>query len=212
MIRNGLEDLYEYAELHSSHEGELLIELERKTYLHALSPQMVSGKLQGKFLSLISKLKKPKHVLDIGSFTGYSCLCLAQGLQADGVIHTMDVNDDYEYMRSEFFNKSIFKNNIIQHIGDALDIIPTLDISWDIVFIDANKKAYPLYYDILKNKMITGSILICDNMLWSGKVLEEKKDEETAALDFLNQKIRDEKLFDVVLLPLRDGISLAIKN
>jgi caffeoyl-CoA O-methyltransferase len=212
MLRNALDEIYSYSDHHSSEEDLLLNELERKTYLAALSPQMVSGKLQGKFLSFISNLIKPNFVLDIGSFTGYSSLCFASGLTEDGAIHTIDVNEDYEHIRHAFFERHAKAKQIIQHIGDAERIIPNFNNVWDIVFIDANKKAYLNYYHLLKNKIRPGGLLIADNVLWSGKVLDKEKDAETTIIDEYNKTIVSEGLFDVTLFPLRDGISVAVKK
>ena len=212
MLRNALDEIYSYSDLHTSKEDSLLYELERRTYLAALSPQMVSGKLQGKFLSFLSNMIKPNFVLDIGSFTGYSSLCFASGLTDVGEIHTMDVNEDYEHIRQAFFGRHPKGNQIIQHIGDAEKLIPIFNNVWDIAFIDANKKAYLNYYHLLKNKIRPGGLLIADNVLWSGKVLDKEKDAETTIIDEYNKTIVSEGLFDVTLFPLRDGISVAVKK
>ena len=198
MLRNALDEIYSYSDLHTSKEDSLLYELERRTYLAALSPQMVSGKLQGKFLSFLSNMIKPNFVLDIGSDVGE--------------IHTIDVNEDYEHIRQAFFGRHPKGNQIIQHIGDAEKLIPSFNNVWDIAFIDANKKAYLNYYHLLKNKIRPGGLLIADNVLWSGKVLEKTKDAETAIIDQYNKTIVAEGLFDVTLFPLRDGISVAVKK
>ena len=160
MVRNWIEELSKYADDHTSSEGDLLRELERKTYLSALSPQMLSGKLQGRLLS-----------------TGYSCISILDGFGEEGLMYTIDVNDDYEHIRSEFFNRHPKRGQIKQLLGNAIDIIPTLDVeAWDIVFIDANKQAYLDYYQLVKNKIRKGGLLIVDNVLWSGKVLDSNKD------------------------------------
>lgn len=213
MVRNWIEELSKYADDHTSSEGDLLRELERKTYLSALSPQMLSGKLQGRLLSMLSKLVQPNFVLDIGTFTGYSCISLLDGFGEDGLMYTIDVNDDYEHIRSEFFNRHPKRGQIKQLLGNAIDIIPTLDVeAWDIVFIDANKQAYLDYYQLVKNKIRKGGLLIIDNVLWSGKVLDSNKDLDTKIIDDLNKLIVNEGLFETVLMPVRDGISISIKK
>lgn len=207
-----LKELYAYCDLHSHAEDSTLKELERQTYLQTIAPQMISGRMQGRFLSLISKLKQPRFILEIGTFTGYSALCLAEGLRKDGELHTIEISNDFEHIREEYAMQSSVVDKIKWHIGDALDLIPRLNFQWDLVFLDAAKNQYLNYLDLLERKMTSGSILIADNVLWYGKVLEEKKDEETAILDQFNKRLKTSSNWETQMFPLRDGISISIKK
>ena len=209
------ESIIEYCENHSEKEPEYLAKLNRETHQKVLQPRMLSGHYQGRLLSLISKLVNPKNILEIGTYTGYSALCLAEGLQSNGKLHTIDINEELFDFQKKYFQKSEFKNNIIQHLGDATQIIPQLDIKFDLVFIDADKPNYPKYFEIIINKMNPGGLILSDNVLWSGKVLEEVKrnDLSTEALLKYNKMLAEDIRIETVILPLRDGLTISrVKN
>ena len=199
-----------YAERHTAPEPIYLEELNRETYQKVLIPRMLSGHLQGRVLAMLSKLQRPKNVLEIGTYTGYSALCLAEGLEQNGNLHTIDINEELEPLSRKYFDKSPYGDQIIQHIGNALKIIPNLSQKWDIVFIDADKSNYIHYYNLVIDNMNPGGLIICDNVLWSGKVLleDDKLDEDTIALKELNQLILSDKRVENVLFPIRDGLNL----
>lgn len=206
--------LNEYVINHSSDEPSLLKEITRQTYLTQAYPQMLSGNLQGRLLSMISKMICPKRVVEIGTFTGYSCLCLAEGLAENGVIHTIEVNPELEERNIAFFNSSPYRGRIFQHIGNALEIIPDFFDDIDLVFIDADKEEYLLYYNLIILKMRKGGIVLADNVLWGGKVIKESKssDKETQGiLEFNRFVVRDPRV-EVLMLPLRDGLSVIRKK
>lgn len=207
-----LKELYAYCDTHSHPEDSVLHELERQTYLQTIAPQMISGRMQGRFLSMIAKLKRAQFILEIGTFTGYSALCLAEGLTENGQLHTIEISNDFDHIREQYAMRSSIAKKIVWHKGDAGEIIPQLDHSWDLVFLDAAKNKYLEYLDLLETKMQTGSILIADNVLWYGKVLEEKKDEETAILDQFSKRLRNSPNWETQMYPLRDGISISIKK
>ena len=200
----------EYAEKHSSDQSELLHELFRETHLKHLVPAMISGPIQGRFLSIISHMIKPKRVLEIGTYTGYSTLCLAEGLTEDGSIHTIDINEELESTQRKFWNKSVYSEQIISHVGDAGKVVPKLNENWDLVFIDADKGNYINYYEMLVPKMKSDSYIIVDNVLWYGKVTEkiDSEDIDTLTIDKLNKRIKEDDRVEQVLLPVRDGITL----
>jgi caffeoyl-CoA O-methyltransferase len=200
-----------YAENHTTPEANYLEELNRETNQKILIPRMLSGHLQGRVLSVLSKLQKPKNILEIGTYTGYSALCLAEGLDTEGELHTIDINEELEPISRKYFDKSPYGHQIIQHIGNALEITPTLSKKWDLVFIDADKSNYINYYNLIIENMNTGGLIICDNVLWSGKVLLEdnKLDEDTLTLKKLNQLIQQDNRIENLLLPVRDGLMLA---
>ena len=204
-------ELEQYVENHSSAEPELLQELSRETHLKILQPRMLSGHFQGRVLSILSKMISPKYILEIGTFTGYATLCLAEGLSSDGILHTIDVNEELAEIQDKYFEKSPFRSQIVQHIGHALDIIPTLPNGIDIVFIDADKKNYPNYFDAVITKMKKDGIILSDNVLWSGKILEEVKnnDKHTQILLEYNKKINTDPRVESVLLPIRDGLTIS---
>ena len=166
------EKLDDYIVDHSQKEPELLQQLSKETWQKVLAPRMLSGHFQGRVLSLISKMVNPKYILEIGTYTGYSALCLAEGIQTKGLLHTIDNNEEIFDLQRKYFDKSIYGNQIIQHIGNALNVIPSLDITFDLVFIDADKKNYPNYLEIILPKLKSGSIILSDNVLWTGKVIE----------------------------------------
>ena len=206
--------LDEYLINHSEKEPELLSNLNRETNLKVLQPRMISGTYQGRLLSLISKIINPKKILEIGTFTGYSTLCLAEGLHENGEIHTIDINEELYDLQRKYFKKSSFNNNIIQHLGNALDIIPKLDRDFDLIFLDADKINYPKYLDILIVRLKKGGVLLSDNVLWDGKVLNEisQKDKSTKAIVKYNKLLNNRSDMDSVILPIRDGITISRKK
>jgi caffeoyl-CoA O-methyltransferase len=209
------ETLAQYAETHSSAEPELLAELNRDTYAHVLIPRMLSGHLQGRVLSMFSKMVRPKAILEIGTYTGYAALCMAEGLAPNGVLHTIDINEELETRINTFVKQSPYADQIKLHIGNALDIIPTLNESFDLVFIDADKSNYSAYFDLLIDKLPSGAIIIADNVLWSGKILDQAeiaKDGDTRALDEFNKKITQDTRVENVLMPVRDGLMVIRKK
>ena len=208
------EDLDNYVVAHSDNEPELLKQLNRETNQKILQPRMLSGHYQGRVLSMISKLANPKTILEIGTYTGYSALCLAEGLQTEGELHTIDINEELYDFQKKYFDKSDYKNQIHQHIGNALDIIPKLNMTYDLVFIDADKENYCNYFEIIIDKLKPGGIILSDNVLWSGKVLEttfKKDDTSTPALIAYNKLLKNDKRVETVLLPIRDGLTISRK-
>ncbi len=208
------EKLEKYVEDHTAKESEVLADLNRTTWNKVLQPRMLSGHLQGRVLATFSQMIKPKYILEIGTYTGYSALCLAEGLQKDGKLHTIDINEELEDMVKSYIDKAGYNDQIELHIGNALEIIPALDLPWDIVFIDADKENYSNYYDLVIDRMPSGSYIIADNVLWSGKVLEEAdpKDEETLALKAYNKKVHADERVENVLFPVRDGLMVCRKK
>lgn len=203
----------QYAQEHTSPEMEILSELSRETFAKVLRPRMLSGHLQGTFLQMISKIIQPKRILEIGTYTGYSAICLAQGLQKDGLFHTIDVNDELESMIRRYIEKAGLKNKISLHIGNALNIIPNINETWDLVFIDADKENYLNYYNLVFEKVRSGGLIIADNVLWSGKVLDENEnDSETIAIREFNQHIHEDERVEHLLLPIRDGLMIIRKK
>ena len=202
--------LESYLAQHSEEEPALLKELTRETHLKVVRPRMLTGHFQGRVLSMLSKIIAPKHILEIGTYTGYSALCLAEGLQKDGSLHTIEINEELYDMQSDYFGRSEFTNQIVQHIGDALEIIPKLEVTFDLVFIDAHKVDYDAYFEAAIQKTRSGSIILSDNVLWSGKVVEplEKTDYATSALLKYNEKLKNDLRVETVLLPIRDGLTL----
>jgi len=207
------EKIEAYALSHSQAESDVLKKLNRETHLKVLSPRMLSGHLQGNFLSMISKMIQPKHILEIGTYTGYSAICLAQGLQEGGKLHTIDSNEQLEKMARSYFQEAGLSNKIDFHIGNALTVIPTLQETFDLVFIDADKKNYSTYYDMIFDRVRPGGYIIADNVLWSGKVLDTQKndDRETVLIDEFNKKIHQDKRVEHQLIPIRDGLMIAKK-
>ena len=205
------EELENYAAQHTEDEPLLLQELNKRTHLNVLQPRMISGHFQGRFLSLLSKMVQPRTILEIGTYTGYATLCLAEGLYPEGVLHTIDIKEELTDLQREFFDRSGYGSQIVQHLGKAADIIPSLNTTFDLVFIDADKQNYAHYFDLVIEKMNRGGIILSDNVLWSGKVVEEVKhnDKHTQALMAYNQKIKDDPRVETVLLPIRDGITLS---
>lgn len=204
--------LESYVEQYSSKEDEVLGELTRETHLKVQMPQMVSGHIQGMVLEFITQLIQTKRILEIGTFTGYSAICMAKGLTDDGVLHTIDVNEELQPMCAKYFTKAGLADKIVHHIGDARQIIPTLSETFDLVFIDADKSNYCTYYDLVFDKVRPGGYIIADNVLWSGKVVEEKKDKDTLAIHSYNEKIANDTRVKSFILTLRDGLNIVRKN
>lgn len=205
------EELEDYVEKHSENEPELLAALNRETHLKILSPRMLSGHFQGRVLSMLSKLIRPKNILEIGTYTGYSALCLCEGMAADGVLHTIDIKDELVGFQRKYFDQSPWGKQIVQHLGPATEIIPTLTDTFDLVFIDADKENYQNYYELILPKMNRGGVILSDNVLWSGKVLEPVKDNDrsTKALMTYNEHLKNDPRVETVLLPIRDGLTVS---
>lgn len=203
--------LESYIANHSEPEPQLLTELTRETHLKVVQPRMITGHFQGRVLSMLSKIINPAYILEIGTYTGYSALCLAEGLQKNGELHTIEVNEELHQLQRTYFDKSGFGSQIFQHTGDALDIIPTLEKIFDLVFIDAQKVNYDAYFEAVITKTKPGSIILSDNVLWSGKVVEplQKGDKATEALLVYNEKLKNDPRVETVLLPIRDGLTLS---
>ncbi|WP_024768992.1 O-methyltransferase [Aquimarina macrocephali] len=205
------EELDTYVVDHTQKEPELLQQLNRETYQKILQPRMLSGPYQGRVLSMLSKLIHPKNILEIGTYTGYSAICLAEGIQKDGELHTIDINEELEDFQRKYFDLSDHGKQIHQHIGDATEIIPNLDMKFDLVFIDADKPNYPTYFELIINKMNSGGVILSDNVLWNGKVIEKVDDEDisTKALLKYNTLLIEDKRIETVLLPIRDGLTIS---
>ena len=208
------EKLDDYVVKHSQEEPKLLQELNRETYLKILQPRMLSGHYQGRVLSLLSKLINPKYILEIGTYTGYSALCLAEGLKKSGELHTIDINEELFDFQRKYFDRSDFGNQIHQHLGNALEIVPSLNITFDLVFIDAEKENYIDYFNIIINKLNSGGVLLSDNVLWSGKVLDQtsQTDEATKSLVAYNKLLNEDERIESIILPIRDGLTISRKK
>jgi len=202
----------EYAEAHTTPTSPLLQKLERETWVKRLHAGMVSGGYQGQFIRMLSQMIAPKRILEIGTFTGYSAICLADGLTEDGLLHTIEINEELETPIQEYFDAAGLTNKIQLHIGNALELVPTIDEAFDLVFIDADKINYSRYYDLIFDKVKTGGYILADNVLWYGKVIENQHDEDTAALHAFNQKVQNDPRVENVLLTLRDGLTLIRKT
>ena len=205
------EVIEDYSISHTEKEPNLLAKLNRETWANVMIPRMLSGHLQGRILSMFSKLVNPENIIEIGTYTGYSALCLAEGLKPNGSLHTLDINEECTSVANRYFKESDFNNNIKQHIGQALDIIPTLACNFQLAFIDADKKNYSNYFDAIIDKMDIGGLIIADNVLWSGKVTKEEKDYEAVALDEYNKKMINSDRVVTILLPVRDGLMISRK-
>ena len=205
------QDLENYIEQHSEKEPELLVALNKETYQKVLLPRMLSGHFQGRVSSMLSKLIRPLNILEIGTYTGYSALCLCEGMQENGSVHTIDIKEELVDFQRKHFDKSAWGNQIVQHLGEALDIIPTLDLKFDLVFIDADKENYINYFELIVPKMNKGGIILSDNVLWSGKVLEplNPKDISTKILLDYNLLLKNDPRVETVLLPIRDGLTVS---
>ena len=209
------EELEKYISEHISEEDELLKEINRQTHLKMIHPRMLSGHIQGKLLEMLSKMINPKNILEIGTYTGYSALCLAKGLQKNGKLITIEINDELQEFTQNFFNKSSYTNQINFLIGDALEIIPNIDTTFDLVFIDGDKSSYIEYFDTVIEKVHKNGFIIADNTLWSGKVLEKNiknNDYFTKGIIKFNDYVRNNSKVDVALIPVRDGITILQKK
>ena len=208
------EKLNDYIKNHSTKESDLLKELSRETKLKILNPRMLSGSYQGRILSIISKLTKPKYILEIGTYTGYSSLCLVEGMKNDGELHTIDKNEELYNFQREYFNKSGYKDKIFQHLGNALELIESINKKFDLIFLDADKENYTKYLELLVNKLNTNGILVTDNVLWSGKVTMPISDEDlsTQEINKFNKLLNQRTDMETIILPIRDGISISRKK
>jgi caffeoyl-CoA O-methyltransferase len=205
------DDLQKYVEDHTTAEPELLKKITRDTNAKVLMPRMLSGHVQGRFLSMISHFIKPQNILEVGTYTGYSAICLAEGLHPNGKLVTIDVNEELENRVRDYFQEAGLTEKIDYRIGDAAHIIPALDQVFDLVFIDADKENYSKYYDLVFDKVRAGGVILADNVLWSGKVTKPKRDKDTRALLEFNQKVMNDSRVENLLLPLRDGILMIRK-
>ncbi len=205
------EELENYVEQHSQNEPELLVKLFKETHQKILQPRMLSGHFQGRVLSMLSKIIRPTHILEIGTYTGYAALCLAEGLSKEGTLDTIDIKEELVSIQQKYFDLSPWSNQITAHLGDALEIIPTLNKTYDLVFIDADKENYINYFNMIVPMMSHGGIILSDNVLWSGKVLEalNPKDMSTKILLEYNQKVNTDTRVETVLLPIRDGLTVS---
>ena len=202
-----------YADRMSTPVDNVLDELEKETYQKVLRPNMLSGSYQGQLLSIISQLKKPGNILEIGTYTGYSTICLAQGLAVDGKLFTIEKDEELRTIQDKYFKKCQLENSIVQYFGDAMDVIPKLSESFDLVFIDADKKNYKNYLEKVYPLMASGALLLSDNVLWKGKViLDEGRDKIGKQIHDYNEHLLGHQGFSTVLLPIRDGLSVSIKN
>ena len=207
------EEIDNYSTKHTQLEGKLLSQLNRETHVKMLIPRMLSGHMQGRIISTISHMMRPKNILEIGTYTGYSALCFAEGLAENGKITTIDLNEELEPMATKYFEKSPYSNQIDFKIGNALDIIPTLIGPFDLVFIDADKENYSNYFDLIIDKVPSGGFILADNVLWSGNILKDEKemDKSTLAIHEFNKKVHLDPRVENVLFPIRDGI-MVLRN
>jgi caffeoyl-CoA O-methyltransferase len=206
-------ELSGYIENHTQAETALLKKLSRETYANVLMPRMLSGQVQGRFLSMICHMIRPETILEIGTYTGYSAICMAEGLKSGGKLYTLDINEELESMVRKYFREAGLDNRIDYRIGNALDLIPSLDVIFDLVFIDADKENYLNYYHLVFDNVRAGGYIIADNVLWSGKVVEknDKTDKDTRALMEFNDYVHQDKRVENILLPLRDGLMILRK-
>ncbi|RTZ02856.1 O-methyltransferase [Flavobacterium sp. RSP49] len=205
------QELEDYIEQHSEKEPALLAALNKETYQKILLPRMLSGHFQGRVLSMLSKLIRPKNILEIGTYTGYSALCLCEGMRENGQLHTIDIKEELVDFQRKHFDKSSWGKQIVQHLGEATAIIPTLELQFDLVFIDADKENYLNYFEMIVPKMNKGGVILSDNVLWSGKVLEplQTNDVSTKVLQAYNQLLKNDPRIETVLLPIRDGLTVS---
>ncbi|MDD7631535.1 MAG: class I SAM-dependent methyltransferase [Parabacteroides sp.] len=204
----------EYILSHSDDEGALLKALERDAHVNLLRPRMLSGHLQGRILKMFCRMMQPRRVLEIGTYTGYATLCLAEGLPEDGLVHTLEINDEMEDFIFKYLNQSPLQEKIRVHFGDAMEIIPQLDEQFDLVFIDADKRLYSAYYDLVFPKVRAGGLILADNTLWDGKVVETipASDKQSLGILTFNEKIKQDERVEKVILPLRDGLTMIWKK
>jgi caffeoyl-CoA O-methyltransferase len=205
--------LSDYVEAHTSPEDEVLRKLHRDTHAHVLMPRMISGHLQGRVLSMFSHMLKPLYILEIGTFTGYSAICLSEGLQDGGMLFTIDINEELESMARNYFKEAKADHKINYQIGNALSIIPTIEHTFDLVFIDADKVNYSNYYQLIIKKVRKGGIIIADNVLWNGQVVDsQKKDKELIAIKKFNEMVQNDTNVENVIFPIRDGLMVVRKK
>jgi len=200
-----------YTDAHTTAGSPLLKTLERETWVKQLHAGMISGDYQGQFLRMLSQMIRPKRILEIGTFTGYSAICLAAGLQEDGILDTIEINEELESLIQHYIEKAGLKDKIRLHIGSALDLVPEMDDGFDLVFIDADKVNYLTYYDLVFDKINIGGYILVDNVLWFGKVTENQKDKEATAIHAFNEKVQNDPRVENILLPIRDGLTLIKK-
>ena len=207
-------EINEYCSLYTQKEDDVLYQLYRETHQKILRPRMLSGHIQGQLLTFFSKMVEPEYILEIGTYTGYSAICLARGLKAGGKLHTIDINEELEDFACSFIEKAGLKDSVEMHIGEAIKIIPSLQKKWSLVFIDADKENYINYYNLVFNSIKNGGFIIFDNVLWSGKVTEEvdSKDKETRTLVELAKLLQEDNRVENVLLPVRDGLFMVRKK
>ncbi len=206
------EELLEYCENHSQKESDLLHELNRQTHLKVMSPRMLSGHLQGRLLSFLSKMMAPNFILEVGTYTGYSALCLAEGLKPDGKLVTIDPNEETNTFAQNYFRRSTFSHQIQSITGKAAEIIPTLQDAVDLAFVDADKKSYATYYELIVPKLRQGGLLIADNVLWSGKVVSSTNDSDTVLMRAFNAQVAADHRVESLMLPVRDGLTIVRKK
>ncbi|MBL7791031.1 MAG: O-methyltransferase [Saprospiraceae bacterium] len=204
--------VHAYCEAHSTPMPEVLYELERETHLKTLAPQMMSGRLQGRLLTMLAQVSQPRIALEIGAFTGYGAISIAMGLPEGSVLHTIEANPELEYLLRKYIDKAGLTHKIVLHIGKAEEIIPTLPAMFDFVFIDAGKQQYAFFYDLVFDRITPGGLLLADNVLWSGKVVNSESDPDTRLIQAFNDKVQQDPRVDNILLPLRDGLMLARKK
>jgi len=207
-------DVSEYAEAYTTPESKILQQLNRETHIKVLNPRMLSGHMQGMMLQMISHMIRPERILELGTYTGYSAICLAQGLSTNGIIHTIEYNIEQKEIITRYINEAGLQNKIKLMIGDAMEIIPTLTDTYNLVFIDADKENYLNYYEMIMPKLRAGGFILIDNVLWDGKVLYPGKytDEETKTIVALNEHIKNDTRVEQLLLPFRDGLSIVRKK
>lgn len=207
-------EIEEYIRAHSDEEGELLAALSRDANVNLLRPRMISGHLQGRILKMFCRMLRPHRVLEIGTYTGYATLCLAEGLEEDARVHTLEINDEMEDFIWKYLSRSPHKEKICVHFGDAMALIPQFDEMFDLVFIDADKRLYSAYYDLVFPKVRSGGLILADNTLWDGKVVQEEpaSDKQTQGILAFNEKIKHDDRVEKVILPLRDGLTMIWKK
>lgn len=205
-------EIEKYIDVHTTDESDALQQLNRKTHADVLMPQMLSGKVQGQFLKFVSQMLLPNRVLEIGTYTGYAAICLAAGLTETGKLFTIDINEELEGIVKTHVEKAGLQHKIVQIIGDATQEINKLDETFDLVFIDADKTNYSLYYDLVFDKVRSGGFILADNVLWSGKIVEEKKDKDTQSLANFNDKVQQDNRVENVIVSIRDGVMMIRKK
>ena len=204
-------EIEKYALKYTAKESDLLAKLNRETWSKVMTPRMLSGHLQGRALSLFSKMISPENILEIGTYTGYSALCMAEGLREKGKLLTIECDEEVSLFAKRYFDMSEYKKNIIQHTGNAMEIIPSIEAEFQLVFIDADKENYSNYFDLVFSKLSIGGYIIADNVLWSGKVVEKTQDEETKALVAYSKKVQQNQRVENILMPIRDGLMICRK-